>query len=329
VLEPEVPEPAESVPAPQLADTEQAAPVIPEPVTGPVSDDDVEAAIQQWLAAWSEQNVTAYFDAYHEAFEPQSFSSQATWRNQRQRNIQRPESIEINYEDYMVLSRSIDSTMVTLAMEYRSPTYADRTVKLLGLIRDPQQGWKIVHEENLQVQRLPVNRQLTDPAPDRLQVILSPQLTASSSIPTVNMSPGTIPGNLGTDAQNLFNFVNDWLVAWQRQDINAYFNHYQENYRGFNFTTPQAWEQDRMLKISRPSYIELSMTDFEILRESSQEALVQFSLEYRSAYYADRTLKEVLLRRDQRGNFRIANELNRQVELLPIYRRIESALALF
>lgn len=84
-----------------------------------------------------------------------------------------------------------------------------------------------------------------------------------------------------------------------------------------------------MLKISRPSYIELSMTDFEILRESSQEALVQFSLEYRSGYYADRTLKEVLLRRDQRGNFRIANELNRQVELLPIYRLIESALALF
>ncbi len=83
------------------------------------------------------------------------------------------------------------------------------------------------------------------------------------------MSPGTIPGNLAADAQNLFNFVNDWLVGLQRKDINAYFNHYQENYRGFNFTTPQAWEQDRMLKISRPSYIELSMTDFEILRESS------------------------------------------------------------
>ncbi len=34
-LEPEVPEPADSVPAPQLADTEQPAPVIPELVTGP------------------------------------------------------------------------------------------------------------------------------------------------------------------------------------------------------------------------------------------------------------------------------------------------------
>ncbi len=56
---------------------------------------------------------------------------------------------------------------------------------------------------------------------------------------------------------------------------------------------------------------------------------MQFSLEYRSAYYADRTLKEVLLRPDQSGNFRIANELNRLVELLPIYRRIESALARF
>ena len=330
VSEPEIETPAEASPAPQVA--EVSGTEAPEPETAPVqavAGDEVEAAIQQWLAAWSAQDTTAYFDAYHEAFEPQSFSSQAAWRNQRQRNIQRPGSIAISYDDYMVLSRSVDSTMVTLEMEYRSPTYADRTVKLLGLIRDPQSGWKIIHEENLQVQRLPVNRPASEQVPDRLQVILSPQLLSASEVPAIDMSPGTSAGNLDSEQLNLFNFVNDWLVAWQRQDINAYFNHYQDNYRGFNFTTPQAWEQDRMLKISRPSYIELSMSDFEILRESSQEALVQFSLEYRSAYYADRTLKEVLLRRDQRGNLRIANELNRQIELLPIYRRIESALALF
>jgi len=328
-------EPAVSeVPANETEILPEAEPEIassPEAPTGIVVDasDDLEAAIQQWLQAWSRQDLDAYFSAYHEAFEPLSFSSLRTWRNQRERNILRPDSIDIAYQDFRILSRNADSSMVTLRMDYRSPNYADSTLKQLGLIRDESGVWKIVHEENLQVQRLPINRLASAPAPDRLQVFLSPQISTSPAVPVLESSPGIVSASLNPDQERLFNFVNNWLLAWQDQDVNAYFNHYQENFRGFNFTSPQAWEQDRIVKISRPSYIELRMTDFEILMESSQDALIQFSLEYRSAYYADRTLKEVLLRKDRRGNLYIANELNRQVELLPIYRRVNSVLAQF
>ncbi len=69
------------------------------------------------------------------------------------------------------------------------------------------------------------------------------------------------------------------------------------------------------------------MSDFEVLQETVNEAVIQFSLEYRSDYYADRTLKEVILTRDGNGNFQISNELNRQIETLPIYRRINIAVS--
>lgn len=82
-----------------------------------------------------------------------------------------------------------------------------------------------------------------------------------------------------------------------------------------------------MTKIARPSYIDLKMSDFEVLQETANEAVIQFSLEYRSACYADRTLKEVLLTKDSRGNLQISNELNRQIETLPIYRRINNAVS--
>ncbi len=136
-----------------------------------------------------------------------------------------------------------------------------------------------------------------------------------------------VAGTLNNQQQQMFNFINNWLASWQNQDVNDYFNYYEDNFRAFNFLSTNAWEQDRITKISRPSYIELRMSDFEVLQEPMNEAIIQFSLEYRSAYYADRTLKEVLLTKDNNGNLQIFNELNRQIETLPIYRRINNAVS--
>jgi len=197
------------------------------------------------------------------------------------------------------------------------------------LIRDSQGDWKIIFEENIQVERLPVNRDriAATQTVDQLEVYLVPNVAGSQGVPVVGMSPGQVASNLSNQQEQMFNFINNWLTSWQNQDVNAYFNYYQDNFRTYNFLSTSAWEQDRMTKIVRPSYIELRMSDFEVLQETVNEAVIQFSLEYRSAYYADRTLKEVLLTRDGNGNFQISNELNRQIETLPIYRRINIAVS--
>jgi type II secretory pathway predicted ATPase ExeA/murein L,D-transpeptidase YafK len=258
--------------------------------------DEVQQVVEQWLQAWQQQDLNSYFSSYHESFEPISFSSLTTWQNNRERNILRPASIDISYDDYMVVSRNADSTMLTLRMTYQSPTYADSTLKQLGLIRDSQGDWKIIFEENIQVERLPVNRDriAATQTVDQLEVYLVPNVAGSQGVPVVGMSPGQVASNLSNQQEQIFNFINNWLTSWQNQDVNAYFNYYQDNFRTYNFLSTSAWEQDRMTKIVRPSYIELRMSDFEVLQETVNEAVIQFSLEYRSAYYADRTLKEVL-----------------------------------
>jgi MSHA biogenesis protein MshM len=289
--------------------------------------DDVQRVIEQWLQAWQQQDLDAYFNSYHEEFEPVAFSSNATWRNNRERNILRPAFIDISYDDYRVLSRNDDTTMLTLRMDYQSPTYADTTLKQLGLMQDEQGEWKIIFEENIQVERLPVNRVAGEPRPDRQPVYLVPAVSSPGSVPVIGMSPGQVAGNLSNRQEQMFNFVNNWLITWQNQDVEAYLDYYQDNFRAYNFMSSSAWEQDRITKISRPSYIELRMSDFEVLQETTNEAVIQFSLEYRSAYYADRTLKEILLTRDNNGNLQISNELNRQIETLPIYRRMNNVVS--
>lgn len=289
--------------------------------------DEVQRVVEQWLQAWQQQDVESYFDSYHENFEPISFSSIATWQNNRQRNILRPDVIEISYDEYMVLSRNSDSTMLTLRMSYQSPTYADNTLKQLGLVRDEQGEWKIIFEENIQIERMPVNQIARTQRADRLEVHLVPTMGSLESAPVVGMTLGQETTDLSNRQRQMFNFVNNWLTSWQNQDVNAYFDHYQNNFRAYDFLTTSAWEQDRLTKISRPSYIELRMSDFEVLQETDNEAVIQFSLEYRSAYYADRTLKEILLTRDNRGDLQISNELNRQIETLPIYRRMNNVVS--
>lgn len=289
--------------------------------------DEVQRAIEQWLQAWQQQDVRSYFDSYHENFEPISFSSNATWQNNRERNILRPAAIDISYDEYMVLSRNADSTMLTLRMSYQSPTYADNTLKQLGLVRDDQGEWKIIFEENIQVERMPVNQIARAQRVDQLEVYLVPTMGSLESVPVVGMTLDQVTTDLSNRQRQMFNFVNNWLTSWQNQDVNAYLDHYQNNFRAYDFLNTSAWEQDRVTKISRPSYIELRMSDFEVLQETNNEAVIQFSLEYRSAYYADRTLKEILLTRDSSGNLQISNELNRQIETLPIYRRMNNVVS--
>jgi MSHA biogenesis protein MshM len=346
VAEVEQPEPVEETPivveeaVPDVVvqieeEPETVSEIAPEPeVVADTADqfevtvtDDVQRVIEQWLQAWQQQDLNAYFDSYHEEFEPVSFSSNTTWRNNRERNILRPASINISYSEYMVLSRNNDSTMLTLRMAYQSPTYADSTLKQLGLIRDDRGEWKIIFEENIQVERLPLNRVAGEQRPDQQEVYLVPVITSPQSVPVVGMTPGQVAGNLNDRQQQMFNFVNNWLITWQNQDVEGYLDYYQDNFRAYNFLSSSAWEQDRITKIRRPSYIELRMSDFEVLQETANEAVIQFSLEYRSAYYADRTLKEILLTRDSNGNLQISNELNRQIETLPIYRRMNNVVS--
>lgn len=268
-----LPEPSEQLviiaPEPEENSTDALSPVLEqEPIVEPITEvvtqfedeadvveegvssfqvtatDEVQQVVEQWLQAWQQQDLNTYFSSYHENFEPISFSSLTTWQNNRERNILRSASIDISYDDYMVLSRNADSTMLTLRMTYQSPTYADSTLKQLGLIRDSQGEWKIIFEENIQIERLPVNRErlAATQTADQLEVYLVPTVAGSQGVSVIGMLPSQVAGNLSNQQQQMFNFISNWLTSWQNQDVNAYFNYYQDNFRAYNFLSTSAWE---------------------------------------------------------------------------------------
>ena len=117
-------------------------------------------------------------------------------------------------------------------------------------------------------------------------------------------------------------FLIDWLDAWQRKDINAYFNHYEADFKTAAFASHDDWRADRIAKISRPLAIQITLQNLKIEALDASGSQVQLQMEYHSTYYADNTVKQMQLQRGSDGNWRISVEKNLLVNPKPLARLV-------
>ena len=131
----------------------------------------VEEFTDNWLAAWANQDLPAYFAAYHDDFMPENFSGREQWRQNRIRNISRPASITIDREALEIITENADTITLRFAFTYRSDVYADRTTKQLVLARAGDTITGILEESSLAVEVLPLSplSESADPLPVVLQ----------------------------------------------------------------------------------------------------------------------------------------------------------------
>ena len=338
-----VPEPAvvEPEPAPQIAVTEpppaapaQTAPPvtrIPGPTVTDASSAELEGVIREWLMAWQDQDIDDFFSYYHTDFAPLYQNTLADWRADRQNKISRPASIMIELEDLMIGSSSRIGTRVSFWMTYESPNYADRTLKEVLIGQDLDGQWRILQEYNQQTAPLAgtalagtaLAAAPAAPAPQsgqRTQIAANP--LPQNAFPTpVQPPPVATRAALSQDQiDGIARFLAEWLTAWQNQDVDDYFRHYEPAYKPDFMASTEQWRNDRITKIRRPQRIVLRMDQLEIVAGDAENVRVQLVLEYHSTHYADRTVKEIELRKASSGNWLIAQEKNREVVPLPLMR---------
>jgi hypothetical protein len=223
----------------------------------------------------------------------------------------------------MVEESSRIGTRVRFWMNYESPNYADRTLKEVLIGPDVDGQWRILQEYNQQTEALggaALASTSAAPGPQRTQIAPNPAPRASFPAP-IQPPPVTDRATL-TAAQidSIARFLAEWLTAWQNQDVNDYFRHYEPGYKPASMASSEDWRNDRIAKINRPQRIVLRMDQMEILAGDADEVRVQLVLEYHSTHYADRTVKEVELRKTNSGDWLIAQETNREIEPLPLMR---------
>ena len=116
-------------------------------ITDSVKDELIEA-VDQWAAAWSEQNAPKYIANYSEDFVVPEKQSRRSWEASRKKRIMRPTSInlDIRYQRFELVET--DVVDVFFRQAYRSNTYSDLTDKVIRL-RKEQKDWKILVERSM------------------------------------------------------------------------------------------------------------------------------------------------------------------------------------
>lgn len=116
-------------------------------VSAPTADVEREVmqALVAWRQAWAAQNVDRYLLAYSERFVPANGQSISDWRRARQRNVSRPNFIELQLTNVHMLPISATVMRVEFDQMYRSNVITSNARKMLMLER--QDGrWQIIQE---------------------------------------------------------------------------------------------------------------------------------------------------------------------------------------
>ncbi len=107
-------------------------------------------ALETWRKAWSAQDLTAYFAAYADDYQPDSrFADIAAWKAYKTRVIKNKTFINVQFEKVEVdIPASRDVATISVLQHFRSNTYVGDDRKKITMKYTPD-GWKIISEVSL------------------------------------------------------------------------------------------------------------------------------------------------------------------------------------
>ncbi len=101
--------------------------------------------------------------------------------------------------------------------------------------------------------------------------------------------------------------VRRWAEAWSRQDVDGYLASYAASFQPPDGLRRGEWMEQRRLRLRRPSFIEIGVSEVELRVLTPDRLAVRFQQDYRSDTFADRVLKTLELTRAD-GEWKIVRE---------------------
>ncbi|MES2012478.1 MAG: tetratricopeptide repeat protein [Pseudomonadota bacterium] len=91
--------------------------------------------------------------------------------------------------------------------------------------------------------------------------------------------------------------VNNWSQAWASKNLEKYFASYGANFKPAKGESRKAWEEQRRERITRPSKINIELSNMNITSVDSNNAKVRFKQSYRADGKPIRTTKTLLMKK--------------------------------
>ncbi len=102
--------------------------------------------------------------------------------------------------------------------------------------------------------------------------------------------------------------VNDWAQAWSSKNLDKYFASYGSNFEPAKGENRKSWEAQRRERISKPSKINVDVSNLKITSVDSNNAKVRFKQSYRADGKPIGTTKTLVMKKDG-GNWFIEQEI--------------------
>ncbi|NNF50796.1 MAG: serine hydrolase [Gammaproteobacteria bacterium] len=119
-------------------------------------------------------------------------------------------------------------------------------------------------------------------------------------LPSAGALPPSPVNVKSTQVTEIENAIRSWSNAWANQDVSLYLDAYAESFVPENRQPVENWRATRRLRLTRPTFIEVSISNLEI-NSDSDIAVAEFLQLYRSNTYSDRTTKQLELRKTPTG----------------------------
>ncbi len=141
---PATPAPVAREPAPAATSTVKPSPAVPPKPVNDGATREAEAAVQNWVAAWSSKDLKGYFSAYSKDFTPSSGGSHSAWEAERRSRIEGKSKISVRLEGLQVVVNGSKAT-AKFRQDYHANGIAISSRKTLELSKQ-NDGWKITRE---------------------------------------------------------------------------------------------------------------------------------------------------------------------------------------
>ena len=135
---------------------------------------------------------------------------------------------------------------------------------------------------------------------DSTQASVELTLTDKDTPVTTSSQPVSQPAILARNEDEIITTLEGWAAAWSEQAADVYFVFYSEDYHPPG-KSRRSWEQDRRLRLKKPSWIRIGLKDIEVEPINTKEARVELTQVYQASNYQDMTKKEMKLRQTSDG----------------------------
>ncbi|MGB8338701.1 MAG: DUF4440 domain-containing protein, partial [Burkholderiales bacterium] len=119
------------------------------------------------------------------------------------------------------------------------------------------------------------------PAPTQVAVVATPKPTAAPVVVPPLASVQQPKAGEGSE-DDVVSAVFAWSKAWSDQDVPGYLGHYASQFDPGSGQSKTEWEAARKDRISRPSFIKVTITDTKVTMNDANTATVKFYQTYSS-----------------------------------------------